>query len=180
METVQPQRIYKTSLAQRQAAKRWRDKWPERDRDRHRRYFEQIAADPDQSRIEKQRARKREYYAHNKEICRAAHNRHRNTPNGKVADQMRGLLRAAAKKGKKSKIEHYLGCSLEMFRLHIAAQFSEGMDWENHGKVWELDHIKPCAAFDLTTEEGKHACFHYTNTQPLWKRANQIKHAKVA
>jgi hypothetical protein len=43
------------------------------------------------------------------------------------------------------------------------------MNWGNHGKYgWHIDHIKPCASFDLTKPEHQRECFHYTNLQPLW------------
>ena len=42
------------------------------------------------------------------------------------------------------------------------------MTWENHGKIWEIDHILPCASFDLTILEEQKKCFHYTNMQPLF------------
>lgn len=180
MEAAQPQRTYKTTLAQRQAAKRWRDKFPERDAERKRRWWIEISADPDTSRLERQRTLHRSYYAQNKDTYREANNRHRNTPNAKIADRMRGMLRSAMKKGKRSRIEYYLGCPIEGFRYWIACQFTGGMSWENHGVLWELDHIRPCARFDLTTEQGKLECFHFTNTRPLLRRENQIKHAKVA
>jgi hypothetical protein len=43
------------------------------------------------------------------------------------------------------------------------------MNWENHGIVWEIDHIKACANFDLKDIEQQKECFHYTNIQPLFK-----------
>jgi hypothetical protein len=43
------------------------------------------------------------------------------------------------------------------------------MTWENHGVIWEIDHTKPCAAFDLTNLEQQKECFHHTNLQPLFK-----------
>ena len=27
------------------------------------------------------------------------------------------------------------------------------MSWGNHGEIWEIDHIKPCASFDLTDKK---------------------------
>ena len=47
--------------------------------------------------------------------------------------------------------------------------FKPGMSWENYGKIWEIDHIKPCDSFDLTKLEEQQKCFHYTNLQPLFK-----------
>jgi hypothetical protein len=67
-----------------------------------------------------------------------------------------------------------LGCSIPEFRHHIANQFQLGMCWENHGE-WELDHIKPCRAFDLRDWEQQKACFHHLNIQPLWKGENRAK-----
>jgi hypothetical protein len=43
------------------------------------------------------------------------------------------------------------------------------MNWDNHGIIWEIDHIKPCASFDLSDIEQQKQCFHYTNLQPLFK-----------
>jgi len=62
-----------------------------------------------------------------------------------------------------------LGCSLEQARYHIEKQFTPEMNWDNHGDVWEIDHIKPCASFDLTNLEQQKECFNYKNLQPLFK-----------
>ena len=37
---------------------------------------------------------------------------------------------------------------------------------------WHIDHIKPCAKFELTNKEEQLKCFHYTNLQPLWALDN--------
>ena len=49
------------------------------------------------------------------------------------------------------------------------------MTLENYGDFWHIDHVKPCASFDLNDEEEKMKCFHYTNLQPLWGRENLTK-----
>jgi hypothetical protein len=49
------------------------------------------------------------------------------------------------------------------------------MTWKNHGELWEIDHIKPCAAFDLTDINQQKECFNYINTQPLYKTDNRSK-----
>jgi hypothetical protein len=49
------------------------------------------------------------------------------------------------------------------------------MSWENHGKIWEIDHIKACSNFDLTKLEEQQQCFHYTNLQPLFKTTGIAK-----
>lgn len=71
---------------------------------------------------------------------------------------------------------HLLGCSIEDLKQHLESQFTEGMSWENYGKNgWHIDHIKPCASFDLTDLEQQRICFHYTNLQPLWAKDNLEK-----
>ena len=68
------------------------------------------------------------------------------------------------------------GCSKEDLYTHLESKFTEGMNWENYGK-WHIDHIKPCASFDLTKEEEQKKCFHWTNLQPLWAIDNMRKGA---
>jgi hypothetical protein len=49
------------------------------------------------------------------------------------------------------------------------------MTWDNHGDVWEIDHIIGCINFDLTDIEQQKKCFHYTNLQPLFKTSGIAK-----
>jgi hypothetical protein len=71
-----------------------------------------------------------------------------------------------------------LGCDIEFYKQYLEQQFQPDMSWENHGTLWEIDHIKPCAAFDLTCENQQKECFHYSNTQPLYYSDNRSKGAK--
>jgi hypothetical protein len=72
--------------------------------------------------------------------------------------------------------EKLLGCSWEEFINYIESKFTNGMTWENRGKKgWHLDHIRPCASFDLSDPEQQKECFHYTNLQPMWQPENQSK-----
>ena len=71
-----------------------------------------------------------------------------------------------------------LGCSIEHLKYHLESQFKLGMSWDNYGK-WHIDHIRPCASFDLRKPIEQRKCFHYTNLQPLWAKENQIKNAQI-
>lgn len=71
-----------------------------------------------------------------------------------------------------------LGCDVEFLREYIEPKFTDGMSWDNYGK-WHIDHIKPCASFDLLDPKQQEICFHYTNLQPLWATDNQKKGAKT-
>jgi hypothetical protein len=68
----------------------------------------------------------------------------------------------------------YLGCSIEHLREHLESKFVENMNWENYGD-WHIDHIIPCASWDLSKQDEIHKCFHYTNLQPLWGIDNILK-----
>jgi hypothetical protein len=71
-----------------------------------------------------------------------------------------------------------LGCTIPSLMFHLESKFQSGMTWENYGD-WHIDHIKPCAAFDLTIEDEQLKCFHYTNLQPLWAKENRMKSDKT-
>jgi hypothetical protein len=80
---------------------------------------------------------------------------------------------------KSSRTLELLGCPIEALRAWFSYQFEEGMNWDNYGMHgWHMDHIKPCAAFDLTDLEEQKKCFHWTNLQPLWAKDNLSKGAK--
>ncbi len=73
-----------------------------------------------------------------------------------------------------------LGCSIKELRQHLEMQFKEGMNWQNYGmKGWTIDHIKPCASFDLSDPEQMKECWNYKNLQPLWAIENIKKGAKL-
>lgn len=73
-----------------------------------------------------------------------------------------------------------LGCTPADFVKHLEKQFQSGMTLDNYGKRgWEIDHIIPCAHFDLMKEEEQRVCFHYSNLRPMWKKENQSKGASV-
>jgi hypothetical protein len=64
-------------------------------------------------------------------------------------------------------------------RAHIEKQFLPGMTWENHGKVWHVDHIRPCSSYDFGDPEQARACFSLPNLRPLWAKENMQKKAKI-
>ena len=93
----------------------------------------------------------------------------------KLTRDMRSLIAISIKNNgytKRSKTYEILGCSYEQFKAHIEQQFTEGMNWDNHGK-WHYDHIKPIS--HGKTEKEILALNHYLNFQPLWARDNLSK-----
>jgi len=80
---------------------------------------------------------------------------------------------------KKSKLtQELVGCTIEQLWVHLEKSFKKGMTKENYG-LWHVDHIIPCASFDLTDLNQQAKCFHYTNLQPLWAYENLSKGAKI-
>lgn len=106
----------------------------------------------------------------------------RTIPTRRLKDALRAGMRSALQRGGVKKTESALklvGCTPEEFRAHIEKQFLPGMTWENYGHdTWHLDHIKPCAAFNLHDPLERKACFHFTNIQPLWAKVNMHKGPK--
>lgn len=60
-----------------------------------------------------------------------------------------------------------VGCTPLQLKTHIERQFLKGMTWENR-HLWHIDHVRPCAQFDLTDPVQRRTCFHFTNLRPLW------------
>ncbi len=96
----------------------------------------------------------------------------------RLAKRLRGRLYEMLDGCKKESALALLGCSIEDFKAHLQSKFKKGMAWNNYG-LWHIDHIQPCASFDLSIESQRKLCFHWTNFQPLWKTANQSKGDKI-
>jgi hypothetical protein len=71
-------------------------------------------------------------------------------------------------KSKSDKTINMLGCDISYFMKYISLRFTNGMTFDNYGE-WHIDHIIPCAKFDLTKQNDILKCFHFTNLQPIWK-----------
>lgn len=71
-----------------------------------------------------------------------------------------------------------VGCDSDFLLSHIESKFLPGMTWANRSE-WHIDHIKPCASFDLTQKDQQKACFHWSNLQPLWGADNCSKGDKI-
>jgi len=98
----------------------------------------------------------------------------------RITGSLRSRLNLAIRKNKKhGTTMELIGCSIDDLKEYLSKLFQKGMSWENYGKNgWHIDHIKPCASFDLTKPEQQKLCFHYSNLQPLWAIDNIKKSNK--
>lgn len=100
--------------------------------------------------------------------------------------KLKGILRCRLRlalngQTKSARTMEMIGCSTEELRKHLEAKWSVGMSWDNYGGKtgWQIDHILPCASFNMSKSEDQRRCFHFTNLQPLWAGENRAKGTKV-
>jgi len=124
----------------------------------------------------------KQYYAENKaEIYRKMRAYQKANPDVFLAMKLRQRISIAVKNAggtKKAKTNQLTGCTYPQLRVYLEERFKPGMTWDNYGRgkgKWQIDHIIPCTAYDLTNEEAQRKCFHYTNLQPLWMEENVRK-----
>lgn len=92
---------------------------------------------------------------------------------------LRCYLFKHVKEYKSGHTSELIGCSVAQLKNYLESLFQPGMTWSNYGRNgWHIDHIRPCASFDLTDEKQQKQCFHYTNLQPLWAIDNLKKGSK--
>jgi hypothetical protein len=94
---------------------------------------------------------------------------------------LRSRLYYALKNNKKDHTMDLLGCTMEQMLVHLEKQFTPGMTWDNQGKAddeWEIDHIIPFVAFDVSNRDEQFIVSWYQNLQPLWGPDNRIKGGK--
>ena len=98
-----------------------------------------------------------------------------------VADRLRIRLNECLKRSgarKSAATIELTGIDAAELKEYLALQFAENMTWDNYGE-WHIDHIRPCASFDLTDPEQQRECFHFSNLQPLWAEDNLRKGARL-
>lgn len=129
----------------------------------------------------KNKEKKSEYDKKNRsEVAKQRRERYKVDLNYKLTCNLRSRLHVALKRNKKtSHTMDLLGCSIDELKLHIESQFNNGMSWDKimNGEI-HIDHIKPCASYDLSDLIQQRECFHYTNLQPLWAIDNFKKSKK--
>ena len=76
---------------------------------------------------------------------------------------------------KSKKTIDLLGCDGHFLKEYLEKTKVEGKDYTNA----HIDHIIPCASFDLTDVEQQKKCFHYTNLQLLPAIENIKKSNKI-
>jgi hypothetical protein len=146
-----------------QEHKRWKEK--------NRGYLKKYLKEYDKNRTPEQR--KAHYEAMKKRL--------KNDPSFKIATNIRRRILLALKGTYKSAPSLKLvgAPSWEFVWKHLESTFKPGMTKENHGSVWHMDHILPCASFDFTKPEEQFKCFHYSNLQALFVHENLSKGAKI-
>lgn len=165
---------------QTQWAKKWRAKNPGIVAKRRKEWVEKnpekyIAGYRSSKNKKKQCERSKAYRLAHPETVRKANlaakrRRYIRDPLYRAVMSMRCRIRhALAGTSKSAKTFELLSCDATHLKRHLEKQFLPGMTWENYGvEGWHIDHIRPCASFDLTNPAQQRECFHYTNLQPLW------------
>ncbi len=90
----------------------------------------------------------------------------------RLASRMRMAIKNHKGIKQSSSIE-LLGAPINIVRKHLKKSMTSDMSWDNfiHSEL-HIDHIKPCALFNLTKKNEQLKCFHYTNLQLLWASDN--------
>jgi len=131
--------------------------------------------------IKERRINNKKWQQENREhIHQYRSNRLKNNIEYKITYNLRNRIGSAIKNNSKSaSTKILLGCTVKFLKKYLESQFKEGMNWNNHGvHGWHIDHIRPCASFDLSKNNEQKKCFNYKNLQPLWAEDNRQKSDK--
>lgn len=97
--------------------------------------------------------------------------------NYRIKRNLRNRLNICIKKNKSTM--EYIGCDLDFLKLWLKSNFTKEMTFENYGSYWHIDHVIPCANFDMTNENDIFNCFRWTNLQPLGASKNMSKNNSI-
>ncbi len=152
--------------------KKYHEKNKEKVRERNNNYYE--------NNKEQIKIQRKEFREDNKEYLKEKnHNYYMSNIQKRLGITYRNRVRSKLKSGK-GYID-FLGCSIEKLMKWFEFNFSyeDNFNWDNYGKVWEIDHVIPCAQFDLTIQENVDKCFNWKNTKPVKKNYNRKKNKNI-
>ena len=92
-------------------------------------------------------------------------------------NQFHTALGKASKDGNLSCLP-FTGCDPHFLKLWLEFQFDYKMNWENYGLYFHIDHVKPCALFNIEDDNDRRLMNHWSNLSPLEKHDNIIKSNK--
>lgn len=130
---------------------------------------------------EKQHESEKRYCDKNKEKLKLKWQKDGQNLSRKIKSRLSNRIKDALKAislTKNNKTMSYLGCSHIQLRQWFEFLFLEGMTWDNIGQ-WHIDHVVPCASFDLTKPEDIESCFNWKNIRPCWQKENLEKGSQL-
>ena len=98
--------------------------------------------------------------------------------NFKMSEILRSKIHKMLK-NQKTSYANLIGCDVDFLKKWLEFRFTEEMNWNNFGSIWQIDHILPINGFNFTNELDKRVCFHWTNLQPLTSIENRQKSDKL-
>jgi len=130
---------------------------------------------------EKQKLSEQKYVSKNPDKIKAKNAKQAKNPQRIMKQRLSARIKCALESVssyKNNKTVHYIGCNMKYFKNWLEYQFVEGMNWNNRSE-WHIDHVRPCASFNLLIEEEQKQCFSWKNMRPCWKHENMEKGDKI-
>jgi hypothetical protein len=98
----------------------------------------------------------------------------------RIAKNHRGqvyqAVRAYIDNKKNYRLDSYVGCNIDFLMSYLEKTAPEGFTWNQYEyQKFHIDHKIATTLFDLTNEDSRKKCFHYTNMQILSRHDNQSK-----
>lgn len=123
--------------------------------------------------------RYRKYCENNREkFCQYQANYRESKPEFRIRSSQCGRLNELLKH-KSYSTKMYLGVPITIVRSWLEFNFTENINWENHGKYWHIDHVIPCKLWNLLNEQEAMYCFSWMNIIPKERGRNIGKQHKL-
>lgn len=141
-------------------------------RERNRNWY-RGKTDEEKTRIKEQLAERRR----ERSAAKKAVGRHTTeiSPYARTVRNVRNRLWAAMRKHAARKVSRDKDGSVHLQIVDVLCRMKKGMCLSGYGREWEMDHVIPCAWFDMTREDHRYACSHASNVNPEWRGVNRSK-----